>query len=158
MLQRIASEPHRRYTPVWSEWIIAEIWRVLTWRWLARAARTDEAEWRTLSRAANRMLRQLLQVMMLVSLRDYVGSAPWPGLQDEEDTPIWQTAVIARAQYVVSHNLADFPPLVQGRHIYAGIEYLTAIEFVQDVLGEDATELYGTPLPQAALMRSGRTP
>jgi hypothetical protein len=32
--------------------------------------------------------------------------------------------------------VADFPPLVQGRHIYRGIEYLTAIEFVEDVLGE----------------------
>jgi hypothetical protein len=47
---------------------------------------------------------------------------------------------------------------VQGRHVYGGIEYLTAIEFVQDVLGEDAAELYGIPLPQGALMRSGRTP
>ena len=49
----------------------------------------------------------------------------------------------ARAQYVVSHNLADFPPLAQSRHQYDGVEHLTAIEFVQDVLGAVAVVTYG---------------
>ena len=102
------------------------------------------------------MLRQLLPVMTLVSLGRYTGPEPWPTLQDDEDAPIWQTAVIAGPQYVVSHNLADFPPLVQGRHIYRGIEYLAVIEFVTDVLGADAEVVYGASLPQAALIRSGR--
>ena len=66
--------------------------------------------------------------------------------------------MLAGAQYVVSHNLADFPPLVHGRHVYRGIEYLTAIEFVADVLGEDAAVIYGAPLAQAALTRSSRRP
>lgn len=156
VLQRLAAAPDSPYSPVWSEWIIAETWRVLTWRWLAQAARSDQAEWRALSRAANRMLRQLLHVMRLVSLQGYAGPEPWSGLRDEEDAPIWQTAVVAGAQYVVSHNLRDFPPLVQGRHVYRGVEYLTAIEFVEDVLGENAVELYGAPLPRGALIRSGR--
>ena len=53
VLQRLAVPPGSRYTPVWSEWIIAETWRVLTWRWLVRAAGVDEAEWRALSRGSD---------------------------------------------------------------------------------------------------------
>ena len=158
VLQQLAARPDRPFVPAWSEWIIAETWRVLAWRWLTRAARTDEAEWHSLTQAANAMLRYLLPVMTLVSLRGYAGPAPWPELRDEEDVPIWQTAVVARAQYVVSHNATDFPPLVQGRHVYGGIEYLTAIEFVEDVLGADAAVVYGAPLPPGALLRSCRRP
>jgi hypothetical protein len=156
VLQRLAAAPRPRYTPVWSEWIIAETWRVLTWRWLLRADRTDQAAWRSLTRSANRMLRQFLPVMMLVSLRDYAGPAPWPGLGDDDDAPVWQTAGVAGARYVVSHNLADFPPLVQGGHVYRGVEYLTAVEFVEDVLGEDVEAIYGAALPIGARIRSRR--
>ena len=94
--------------------------------------------------------------MTLVSLRGYAGPAPWPGLRDQNDIPIWHTAVIAGAQYVVSHNVADFPPLVQGRHVYGGVEYLTAIEFVEDTLGQDAATISGSPLPRGAAVRSAR--
>jgi hypothetical protein len=158
VLQRLAAQPGRRYSPVWSEWIIAETWRVLAWRRLADAGRADAETWRELTRSANRMLRQFLQVMTLVSLRGYIGPEPWPDLRDEDDAPIWQTAVVAGAQYVVSHNLADFPPLAQGRHVYGGIEYLTAVEFVEDVLGEDAAVIYGAALPPGAPIRSRRAP
>ncbi len=158
VLQRLAAPPHFRYAPAWSEWIIAETWRVLAWRWLTRAAHTDEAEWHSFTQAANAMLRYLLPVMTLVSLRGYAGPSPWPELRDEEDVPIWQTAVVAGAQYVVSDNTTDFPPLVQGRHVYSGIEYLTAIEFVEDVLGADATAVYGAALPPDGLLRSHRRP
>lgn len=156
VLQRLATSPRERYTPVWSEWIIAEIWRVLTWRWLARAGHTDDAEWRSLARAANTMLRFLLPVMTLVSLRETPDVPHWPTLRDEDDTPIWATAVVAGAQYVVSQNVVDFPPLVNGWHSYGGIEYLTPIEFVEDVLGEDAAAVFGGPLPQGAAIRSRR--
>ena len=141
-----------RFEPVWSEWIIAETWRVLTCRWLAQHGPDDEA----LARAANRMLRRLLVVMRLVSIRDFVGPAPGPGLKDRDDEPIWATAVVAGAQYVISHNVEDFPPLALGRHVHGDIEYLTAIEFVENVLGEDAATMYGDPLPSGALVRSLR--
>ncbi|HEV8633236.1 MAG TPA: PIN domain-containing protein [Chloroflexota bacterium] len=155
VLQRLAAPPRGRFAPVWSEWIIAETWRVLTRRWLAEHGPDADA---ALARAANRMLRRLLVVMRLASLHGVVGPAPWPGLGDEDDAPIWATAVVAGARYVVSHNTGDFPPLVQGRHAYAGVEYLTAVEFVEDVLGEDAAAVYGAPLPQGAPVRSGRRP
>lgn len=158
VLQQLASQPRPRFVPVWSEWIIAETWRVLTWRWLARAGRTDQAEWRRLARVANEMLRYLLPVMTHVSIRHVVEPAPWPEFQDMEDQPIWTTAVIAGAQYVVSHNVHHFPPLMQGRHIYDGVEYLTAIELVEGVLGEDAAAVYGYPLPPGGIVRSRRAP
>ena len=88
--------------------------------------------------------------MRLVSLSGYAGPGPWSGLKDDGDAAIWQTAVIAQAQYVVSHNLADFPPLVNGHHAYEGIEYLTAAEFISNVLGEDVEETYGATLPPEA--------
>jgi hypothetical protein len=44
VLQRLAATSPQRHVPVWSEWIIAETWRVLTWRWLVRTGRTDLAE------------------------------------------------------------------------------------------------------------------
>ncbi|MBI4498980.1 MAG: PIN domain-containing protein [Chloroflexi bacterium] len=155
-LQCLAARQDPLYAPVWSEWIIAETWRVLTQQWLTRAPNPDQFDEATLRRAANGMLHYLLPVMRLVSLRAYTGSGPWPDLTDEDDAPIWQTAVVAGAQYVVSNNIGDFPPLVQGRHVYAGIEYLTAIEFIEDILGEDAEQIYGAPLPAGAAVRSRR--
>ncbi len=158
ILQQLAARSHHRFAPAWSEWIVAETWRVLAWRWLTHASRADDAEWHSLTRSANQMLRYLLPVMTHVSLRDYAGPPPWPGLRDQNDAPIWETAVVARAQYVVSQNTNDFPPLAQGRHAHEGVEYLTAIELIEDVLGTDATDVYGASLPQGALLRSARVP
>jgi hypothetical protein len=141
---------------VWSEWIIAETWRVLSWQWLVRAGRTDHVEWRALTQAANTMLAHLIPVMTLVSLRGYNSQAPWPTLKDRNDSPIWQTAIVANAQFVISQNVADFPPLIQGRHVYAGIEYLTAIEYIEAILQVDAAELLGAALPAGAAIRSQR--
>jgi hypothetical protein len=141
------------YQPIWSEWIVAETWRVLTHRWLVHRGPGDQ---KTLAVAANRMLRRLIPVMGLVSIRDFEGPSPWPGLKDREDEPIWTTAVLARATYVVSHNVEDFPPLLRSCHVYNDIEYLTVVEFMEGVLGEDASAVYGLPLTRAALVRSRR--
>lgn len=81
---------------------------------------------------------------------------PWPELTDVDDEPIWQTAVVAGAQYVVSQNIRHFPPLVHGRHVYRGIEYLTAVEFIEDILGESAAVIHTGPLPPGSSLRSGR--
>ncbi len=103
------------------------------------------------------MLRYLLPVMRFVSLRDYAGLEPWHELTDPDDAPVWQTAVLAKANYVVSHNTRHFPPLRHGRHAYGGIDYLTAIEFIEDVLNENAETVYLRPLPLGAAIRSGRS-
>jgi hypothetical protein len=103
------------------------------------------------------MLRRLLPVMWFVSVREYDGPGPWPELADRDDVPIWQTAVLAGALYVVSQNTRHFPPLVEGHHVHRDVEYLTAIEFIEDVLGKDAADVYRAPLPAAATLRSGRS-
>ena len=151
VLQRLASSEPPRFEPVWSEWIVAETWRVLTWR-----ACKAGASWQDISAKANAMLRYLIPVMRPVALREALRHPPWPELTDPDDEPVWATAVLASAQYVVSDNTSDFPPNVGGRHVYAGVEYLTAIEFIEDVLGEDAAVLHGGDLPRM-LPRSGRS-
>ena len=155
--QRLVTQPQPPITLVWSEWIIAETWRVLTWRWLEGGREMTAGEWRQLARSANDMMRHLLPVMDLSSLHGYAGPEPWPTLRDRDDIPIWDTATAAGARYVVSHNTVDFPPLVDGRHIWQGVEYLTAIELIEDVLGEDITLLTIAPLTPAMLQRSHRT-
>jgi hypothetical protein len=156
-LQRLAVARDAAYTPVWSEWIIAETWRVLTERWFRLVPPGNVPDLSRLRRDANEMMRHLLPVMRLVTLRDYRGTAAWPGLTDPNDTPIWQTAIISGAQYVVSQNTRHFPPLVAGRHSYEGVEYVTAIEFIEDVMGAEAAE-EGDLLPLGASVRSQRSP
>ena len=103
------------------------------------------------------MMWYLLPVMTMVSLaRRRELPAPWPGLADPNDAPIWATARIAAARYVISHNTRDFPPIDQGRHIYDSIEYLTTAEFVEEVLEADVAVAYGEALPPGYLVRSRR--
>jgi hypothetical protein len=156
-LQRIAAAPEPPYTPAWSEWIIAETWRVLTQRWLARYGHVSTSEEGHLRDTANRMMRRLLQVMRLHTLSGYAGPASWPELTDANDEPVWQTAVVAGARYVVSNNTHHVPPLVDGLHVYRGVEYLTAIEFIEDVLGINAETALQGALPHGARLRSRRT-
>lgn len=125
----------------------------------------EEAE---ISQRANAMFDYLLPVMDFVSVataRDIAAESP---LRDPNDRYIWATAVMGEAQYVISHNTTDFPPLVQttetidgeivaaNRHLFQGIEFLTAIEFVENVLGQDAVGILGAPLPEEGMYRSGR--
>lgn len=154
-LQRLALVGNAAYTPFWSEWIIAETWRVLTERWFRLRPTGSVPDLARLRRDANEMMRRLLPVMRLFTLRGYTGPAPWPGLTDVNDYPIWQTAIVAGAQYVLSQNTRHFPPLVDGRHVYEGIEYVTVLEFIEDVLGASAAE-FGESLPLGASLRSRR--
>lgn len=104
------------------------------------------------------MMLFLLPVMGITPLagsRSF--AAAWPGQPDVSDLPIWATAKTAGARYVVSHNTRHFPPAVAGHHIYEGIEYLTAIEFVEQVLEADPEAEYGAPIPTAGILRGCRT-
>ena len=156
VLQRLAAGAAPPYRPAWSEWIIAETWRVLTEQWFERFGGVTAPGVGRLDDLANGMLRRLLRVMHLVSLRGYAGPGAWPELADADDEPVWQTAVAAGAQYVISNNTRHFPPLVSGRHLYGGVEYVTAIEFIEDILGKDAAAVYERPLPGGAQLRSRR--
>ncbi len=84
VLQQIAARSNAPFVPVWSEWTVAETWRVLAWRWCVAAPRLGVSERNLLAATANQMMRRLLPVMRLVTIRDYLGPEPWPGLQDPE--------------------------------------------------------------------------
>jgi len=121
------------------------------------------------------MFSHLVDVMEFVSLRmEGDRPAPWPELRDRQDDHIWWTAVRARdtlgARFVISHNTLDFPPLVTGphiiaggthecqRHIYRGIEYLTAVEFLAAALGDRValSDVLDPPPPEGWQIRSSR--
>ena len=121
------------FQPVWSPWIIGELYRVLTWKW-ARTHGVSETERRRCSDAANAMMELMLDVWRLVDVaRPWPPT--WPALGDRWDVPIWATAVASGAPYVVSDNRHDFPPAnPQGRHIWQGVEYLPARVFLSDIL------------------------
>ncbi|MCY0877747.1 MAG: PIN domain-containing protein [Firmicutes bacterium] len=121
------------FVPMWSPWIIGELYRVLSWKWAETHGTTDE-QWRVCSEKANTMMLLLEQCWTLVDSRQ-----PWPlawsSLEDEFDKPVFATAVRGGAHYVVSNNTHDFLPAnKQGRHVWQGIEYMTAPVFLSDVL------------------------
>jgi hypothetical protein len=162
-LQTIADRPSPPYHPVWSEWIIAETWRVLTWRWAQRGLAWDD-----LSASANSTLRYLIKVIRLESLYGAaIPGIPPPSIEPN-DLPVWITAVLADARYIVSDNTRDFPPLIEeraivdgrarllSRHRLGGIEWITAIEFIQDILEENPEDILGRPLPPSGIVRSRR--
>ena len=163
-LQSLAVGPSPRYRAVWSEWIIAETWRVLTDHLARRGVPRN-----VIAARANQMMHYLLPAMHLVSLSNVAPTSLRPPSTDPNDVLVWATAVLGNAQFVVSHNTRHFPPLVRvqlasgdhpvlaHRHRYEGVEFLTAIEFVEDVLGEDAASTYGRPLPPRGIIRSRRS-
>lgn len=92
------------------------------------------------------MMRYFLPVMSMVSLtgREELPE-PWSQLTDQDDAPVWATAQLGGAAFVVSHNTRHFPPLASGKHVYQGIEYLTAVEFIEEILGREVGEVYVVP-------------
>ena len=162
-LQILARPPKAWYQPIWSEWIIAEIWYVLTMQ--AMGAGLPEA---VISTRSKQILRHLLGVMQVVSVASIPTLLPPSPLRDRDDEAIWFTAVLSGAQYVISHNTRHFPPLVHSvetiggqqnivrRHLHQGIEFLTAIEFIENVLGEQTDSVLNHPVPPDGNVRSQR--
>ncbi|HZS91636.1 MAG TPA: PIN domain-containing protein [Chloroflexota bacterium] len=152
LLSTLAASRPILYTPVWCEWIIAETWRVLTAQRLRRLAVVTAADERQLSAASNAMLTALLQVMRFVTVVPPFDPA-WAGATDAADLPIWSAAVRAGAEYVISHNLRDFPPRnADGLCAYAGVEFITTANFVADVLGLDLDTVAPMPVPPGGRM------
>jgi predicted nucleic acid-binding protein len=53
-------------------------------------------------------------------------------LKDADDEPILATALVGKAQYIVSWNTRDFPP----SRTYAHVRYVTPPEFVDELYAE----------------------
>lgn len=124
------------FQAIWSPWIIAELNRVLVWRWIKDppTGRThndlSEANERRCGEAAKLMMEWLVASFELVNPRPPYPPA-WERLADLWDHPIWAAAKASGAQCVVSENTHDYPPRQEdGRHVYDGIEYLTGDAFL----------------------------
>lgn len=118
------------FTAIWSPWIIAELYRVLTWHWLKRNPDFSTANETACSRSAKAMMTLLISTFEIVAPIPPYAPA-WITLADVDDLPVWAAARSAGAQYVVSENTRDYPPPdTDGRHIYEGIEYLSGQDFL----------------------------
>jgi hypothetical protein len=136
----------RAFTAIWSPWIIAELNRVLTWRWIKRVDRgyteadLSAANERRCGEAAKAMMQWLLPTFEVVTpLPPY--PRPWDTLTDVWDHPIWAAAKLGAAQYVVSENRRHYPPRgSDGRHIFDGVEYVGAEAFLARLTYEPAAD------------------
>jgi len=138
-LQNAAQEG--AFTALWSPWIIAELNRVLTWKWVERTALPESvpsgvacdlsaANWGRCSAAAAAMMEILAASFEVVAPRPPYPEA-WDSLADPRDVPVWAAAVDGEAQYVVSDNRRDYPPRQgDGQYIYQGVEYLGGRDFL----------------------------
>lgn len=80
------------------------------------------------------MMQYLEPYWVLVS-----SATPWPKawatLVDQWDAPILATAIVGKADYVVSANTHDFPPEDDSRnHTFRGITYIPPEPFITDIL------------------------
>ncbi|HWE64854.1 MAG TPA: PIN domain-containing protein [Chloroflexota bacterium] len=134
------------FTAIWSPWIIAELYRTLTWQWIERtvvsattaagdmvtACDLTTANWTRCGESAKRMMEILLSTpnWELVDPRPPYPPV-WESLDDIWDYPIWAAAVVGHARYVVSNNTHDYPPAgADGRHVHDGIEYVSGTDFL----------------------------
>lgn len=118
------------YTPIWSPWIVAELHRVMTWNWIRNKGLKEKEQ---CSRRYKDMMSILMGVFRCVDPKPPWDRA-WPQMIDEDDLPIWSTAIHVKAQYIVSENTRDFPPADSNdRHIWEGIEYIVVSEFLNRI-------------------------
>ena len=130
------------FTAIWSPWIVAELNRVLVWRWIKDPPpgmpRNDlsTANERRCSEAAKLMMQWLLPSFEVVTpLPPYPPT--WESLGDAWDHPIWAAAKLSGAQYVISENTRDYPPRdAEARHRFDGVEYLSGDAFLRLLTGE----------------------
>lgn len=123
-----------RFEAIWSAWIVAELNRVLTWRW-AEQYGIDAAAQRLASVGAKEMMTYLLAAFTLVD-PPVPHPVPWPRLTDVWDIPIYASAVVAGANYVVTDNLRHSPPRdpATKRRLWNGLEYITYRDFIGRVM------------------------
>ncbi len=119
-----------RFEAIWSSWIVAGLNRVLTWRWAERYG-IDAMAQRAASVSAKERMIYLPTAFELVD-PPLPHPIPWPELTDASDIPIYGTAIVAGAQYVVTDNLRHSPPRdpATKRRIWNGIEYITYNNFI----------------------------
>jgi hypothetical protein len=118
------------FTAVWSPWIIAELTRVLTWKWLARDLDVSVGNWGRCGVAAKAMMGLLIATFEVVTPVPPYPPA-WEALTDVDDHPVWAAAKTSAARYVISENTRHFPPQgIDGRHSHEAVEYVRGQDFL----------------------------
>ena len=119
------------FEAIWSPWIVAELNRVLVWRWLERTGDdTSAANERACSASAKRMMDYLIASFTTVDPKPPY-PWPWEGLADVWDHPVWAAAKMGGARYVVSENTRHYPrPAAGGWHAHEGIAYIGGDAFL----------------------------
>jgi len=119
------------FEAVWSPWIVAELNRVLVWRWLKRTGNDLSASNQAAcGESAKRMMDHLIPVFAMVDPKPPY-PPPWPGLTDMWDHPVWAAAKVSGASHVVSENTRHYPPRgAAGRHAHEGVEYIGGDAFL----------------------------
>jgi len=119
------------FEAVWSPWIVAELNRVLVWRWLERTgddiSATNE---RSCAASAKRMMDYLIASFATVDPKPPYPSR-WEGLADVWDHPVWAATKASGAGYIVSENTRHYPPRgADGRHAHEGTAYIGGDAFL----------------------------
>ncbi|HEY8602305.1 MAG TPA: PIN domain-containing protein [Thermomicrobiales bacterium] len=160
LLLRLARRQPAGFRGIWSRDIARELWRTFE----VRAGRRGIAPEQIRHEAAA-ALYPLRQAFAIVTAESRPPGTPASPLPDPDDAHLWNAALNAGAAYIVSNNTRHFPPpipqMADGervlRHHVHGIEFVTAIEFIEDILGLDAAALYGASIPCGGIVRSARS-
>jgi hypothetical protein len=124
------------FEAVWSPWIIAELNRVLTWRWIGRhGGDLSPRNERSCAGAAKTLMALLPAFPLVHPLPPYPPA--WDTLADVADHPIWAAAKVGAARYIVSEKGRDYPPAsADGRHRHEEVEYLSGAVFLALLHGD----------------------
>ena len=117
----VALAHQRVFTMVWSSFLISELTRVRT-EWAIKQG-LDREVYRE---RINALIHELSKIATLVDYTRLESGNYTIWLKDPDDEPLLATALVGRAEYVVSHNTRDFPP--DG--VFAGVRYLTPLVFL----------------------------
>ena len=80
----------------------------------------------------NAFVNEVSRLAMLVNHTRLEGGNYDSWLKDADDEPILATALVGKAEYIVSWNTSDFPP----SRTYAHVRYVTPPEFVEEIYAE----------------------
>lgn len=115
-ITRLVDRDNPAFTPLWSEWIIGELYYALAWRWaesyVAQSQPLSDGNRRAMGGAAKGMLELMLPHFELISLQAATPFDEYPFIPDPDDRHLFVAAERGRATVVV---LGDGPVLRAAR-------------------------------------------
>ncbi len=130
------------YEAVWSTFIVGELVRIRVEQAIAH-----QVERATYRERINNLVHRLSDVAAVADYRTILIDGM---LSDPDDEPILATALAARAGYIVSHNVRDFPAGNEA----LGVRFITPLAFLDLLAGAD----HEAGLVQRAASPSERLP